>query len=50
MSLNNNIKLLYGKQGLSLDIKHDWNTDIIRKPVMPIIKDIETKFGIEYVP
>lgn len=43
MSLNNNIKLLYGKQGLSLDIKHNWNTDIIRKPIMPIIKDIATK-------
>ena len=43
MSLNKNIKLLYGKQGLSLNIKHNWNTDIIRKPIMPIIKDIATK-------
>lgn len=37
----NSIKLLYGANGLDLDIKNNWNPDIIRKPVMPIINDIE---------
>ena len=37
------IKLLYGKNGINLHIKDNWNTDIIRKPAMPIIKDIKNE-------
>ncbi len=36
-----NVKLLYGKNGINLNIKDDWNADIIRKPSMPIINDIK---------
>ena len=34
------VKLLYGKNGIKLNIKDDWNANIIRKPLMPIINDI----------
>ena len=34
------VKLLYGKNGINLNIKDDWNANIIRKPLMPIIDDI----------
>ena len=35
------VKLLYGKDGIELNIKDDWNADIIRKPSMPIINNIK---------
>ena len=34
------VKLLYGKNGITLNIQDDWNANIIRKPLMPIIDDI----------
>lgn len=34
------VKLLYGKNGITLNIQDDWNANIIRKPLMPIINDI----------
>ena len=34
------VKLLYGKNGINLNIQDDWNANIIRKPLMPIIDDI----------
>ena len=34
------VKLLYGKNGIKLNIKDEWNANIIRKPLMPIINDI----------
>ena len=37
------IKLLYGKSGINLHIKDSWNTNIIRKPLMPLIKDIKNE-------
>ena len=43
MLSNNNIKLLYGKNGLLLNIENNWKPDIIRKPIMPIIDDIPKK-------
>ena len=43
MLSNNNIKLLYGKNGLLLNIENNWKPDIIRKPIMPIIDNIPKK-------
>ena len=43
MLSNNNIKLLYGKNGLLLNIENNWKPNIIRKPIMPIIKNIPKK-------
>ena len=43
MLSNNNIKLLYGKNGLLLNIENNWNPNIIRKPIMPIIENIPKK-------
>tara|TARA_Y100001970_G_scaffold275522_1_gene376846 strand:- start:1382 stop:2665 length:1284 start_codon:yes stop_codon:yes gene_type:complete len=37
------VKLLYGKNGINLNIKDDWNADIIRKPSMPIINNIKSE-------
>ena len=34
------VKLLYGKNGIKLNIQDDWNANIIRKPLMPILDDI----------
>ncbi|MDG2001214.1 MAG: nickel-dependent lactate racemase [Alphaproteobacteria bacterium] len=34
------VKLLYGKNGINLNIQDDWNANIIRKPLMPILDDI----------
>lgn len=41
----NNVNLLYGRKGLSLDIKKNWLPNIIRKPIMPIIKNIDSKIN-----
>ena len=35
------VKLLYGRNGINLNLKDHWNADIIRKPSMPIINDIK---------
>ena len=35
------VKLLYGRNGINLNLKDHWNADIIRKPPMPIINDIK---------
>ena len=43
MLSNNSIKLLYGKNGLLLNIEDNWKPDIIRKPIMPIIDNIPEK-------
>ena len=43
MLSNNNIKLLYGKNGLLLNIENNWKPNIIRKPIMPIIENIPKK-------
>ena len=43
MLSNNNIKLLYGKNGLLLNIQNNWKPQIIRKPNMPIIKNVPKK-------
>ena len=43
MLSNNSIKLLYGKNGLLLNIEDNWKSDIIRKPIMPIIDNISEK-------
>jgi len=45
MLSNNNIKLLYGKNGLLLNIQNNWQPKIIRKPNMPIIENIPEKIN-----
>ena len=45
MLSNNNIKLLYGKNGLLLNIQNNWKPQIIRKPNMPIIENIPEKIN-----
>ena len=37
------VKLLYGKNGIDLDLKDNWKPNIIRKPTMPIIKDLQSE-------
>ncbi|MBH87637.1 MAG: hypothetical protein CMJ12_00590 [Pelagibacterales bacterium] len=37
------VKLLYGDKGIELNLKDNWKPHIIRKPVMPIIKDIKSE-------
>ena len=49
MLSNNNIKLLYGKNGLLLNIENNWKPNIIRKPIMPIIENIQKKIAEIFV-
>tara|TARA_B100000131_G_scaffold104344_1_gene101404 strand:+ start:15615 stop:16898 length:1284 start_codon:yes stop_codon:yes gene_type:complete len=37
------IKILYGDEGFNLKLQEHWNPNIIRKPKMPIIKDINSE-------
>ncbi len=37
------VKLLYGREGIELNLKDSWKPHIIRKPAMPIIKDIKSE-------
>ena len=40
---NKSIKILYGDEGFNLKLQEHWNPNIIRKPKMPIIKDINSE-------
>ena len=37
------IKILYGDEGFNLKLQEHWNPNIIRKPKMPIIKNINSE-------
>ena len=39
--MSRSIKILYGNEGYSLNIKKNWKPTVIRKPKMPLIKSIK---------
>ena len=42
---NNKLKILYGNNGYNLNLDPNWNPSIIKKPDMPLIKDIKSKIN-----